>query len=362
MRTIKMPKSAHTFTKTILEMDLVGYSDLARMLEENLDVGAVKALEEQILQFIDYGLTEIGLQRNDIVIDTAGDNAILMFDDAATMHAFAQAIQTQILVHNVSKSFELAKRWFRMGAATGTVLIMPADRKIFGSTISRAVRLEAAAEIGQLVIDLPTFDALPDNLKTTYRSSEIIHGKRAERFEARRCTLINVPKTSRKSIRPAPNRSRIDFRSEASPRASLDDRPAIAVLPFANIGDDPDQTYLSDGITEDVINELASWRLFPVIARSSTFLFRGQAIDITQLGKKIGARYIVEGSINKIGQRVRISARLVDVVTCVQLAAERFDQNFDEITRIQDQVAEMIVGAMAPEVLRIERHRVLQKR
>lgn len=84
-----MPKSAHTFTKTILEMDLVGYSDLARMLEENLDVGAVKALEEQILQFIDYGLTEIGLQRNDIVIDTAGDNAILMFDDAATMHASA---------------------------------------------------------------------------------------------------------------------------------------------------------------------------------------------------------------------------------------------------------------------------------
>jgi len=91
-----------------------------------------------------------------------------MFDDAEVMHKFAQAVQSQTLAHNAVRSIESAKRWFRMGAATGVVLVTPGERRIVGSTIVRAVRLEAAAEIGQLVVDLTTFDALPDNLKRLY--------------------------------------------------------------------------------------------------------------------------------------------------------------------------------------------------
>jgi adenylate cyclase len=356
-----MTESAHSLTKTILEMDLVAYSDVARLLEENLNVEVVKIFQDQIQRFVDYGLSAVRLHRDDVVIDTAGDNAILMFDDVETMHKFAQAVQTQTLAHNSSRSLESAKRWFRMGAATGIVLIMPAERRVFGTTIARAVRLEAAAEIGQLLVDLPTFDALPDEIKETYSGVDIVRGKRAERFECRRCTLIDVPRIEEIAVQPPQDRPRSKFRGNTPSSSALDDRPAIAVLPFSSIGNDASQAYLSDGITEDVINELAGWRFFPVIARSSTFVFKGQATDIKQVRKKTGARYLVEGSVNKTGRRLRISARLIDAVTGRQLASERFDRGLEELSEIQDQIAQMIVGSIAPEVLRIERHRVSQK-
>jgi class 3 adenylate cyclase len=130
----------HSLTKTILEMDLAAYSDVARLLEENLNVEAVKALQDQIQHFVDHGLEQMSLKRDDIVMATAGDNAILMFDDAATMHKFAQAVQAHTLAHNAGLSIDLAKRWFRMGAATGSILVVPAEHRIVGSTIARAVR------------------------------------------------------------------------------------------------------------------------------------------------------------------------------------------------------------------------------
>src|SRR5215472_9625530 len=156
-----MEAPEHSLTKTILEMDLVAYSDVARLLEENLNVAAVKAFQDQIQHFVDYGLELMNLNRDETVVATAGDNDILMFDDAAMMHKFAQAIQARTLAHNDVLSFDSAKRWFRMGAATGTILVIPAEHRIVGSTIARAVRLEAAAKIGQLVVDLPTFESLP---------------------------------------------------------------------------------------------------------------------------------------------------------------------------------------------------------
>src|SRR5580700_6513269 len=109
-----MKVSAHSLTKTILEMDLVAYSDVARMLEENLNVAAVKEFQDQIQHFVDHGLTAVGLRRHDVVMATAGDNAILMFNDAATMHKFAQTVQENTLNYNNTRSIDLAKRWFRM--------------------------------------------------------------------------------------------------------------------------------------------------------------------------------------------------------------------------------------------------------
>lgn len=174
-------------------MDLVAYSDVASMLEENLDVIAVKTFEDQVQSFVDSGLQEVGLSRDEAVLGTAGDNAILLFDDAATMHRFAQAVQTRTVGYNRTKTTPLAKRWFRMGAATGVVLMMPAERRIVGSTIARAVRLEASADKGQLVIDVPTFEALPDDIKKAYGAEEVVKGKREEQFHVHRCTLVEVP-------------------------------------------------------------------------------------------------------------------------------------------------------------------------
>jgi class 3 adenylate cyclase len=181
-----------TSTKTVLEIDLCSYNDIATFIEENLDVAAVKAFEDQIQQFVDYGLKSINLRRDDIVLGAAGDNAVLIFDDANTMHRFAEAVHQTTLSHNRSRTVELAKRWFRMGAATGIVEFDLSKRRIVGITTARAVRLEAASEKGQLVIDLATFDALQEDLKKVYGVEEIIEGKRAERYKARRCALINV--------------------------------------------------------------------------------------------------------------------------------------------------------------------------
>jgi class 3 adenylate cyclase len=178
--------------KTVLEVDLVSYSDIARALEESLDVEAVRLFEDQIQKFVDSGLAAVGVRRKDVVLGTAGDNAILIFDNAATMHRFADSVQRETVVHNSRKSFDLARRWFRMGAATGVVRFLP-ERRIVGTTIARAVRLEAAASKGQLVVDVETFEALPDQLKNFYGAEETISGKRDERFRGRRCTFVAVP-------------------------------------------------------------------------------------------------------------------------------------------------------------------------
>lgn len=188
----KRQRSPQTSIKTVLEIDLYSYNDIATFIEENLDVAAVKAFEDQIHRFVDYGLNAVGLRRDDVVLGTAGDNAVLIFDDATTMHRFAEAVHQATAIHNRSKTVELAKRWFRMGAATGIVEFDPSKRRIVGITTARAVRLEAASGKGQLVVDLATFDALREDLRRLYGIEETIEGKREERYKARRCTLINV--------------------------------------------------------------------------------------------------------------------------------------------------------------------------
>src|SRR5262245_60363042 len=130
-------------TRTVLEVDLVSYSDIARTLEENLDVHAVKALQEQIQGFVDRGLSQVGLRREDVVFATSGDNAILIFEDAELMHRVAAAVSNVTRDHNTTRSSNLSQRWFRMGAATGDVLLDKSKRQMAGSAIARAVRLEA---------------------------------------------------------------------------------------------------------------------------------------------------------------------------------------------------------------------------
>jgi WD40 repeat protein len=181
--------------KTVLEMDLISYGDIAMVLEENLDAEAVKSFEDQIQLFVDRGLEFVGLRREDVVIGSSGDNAILTFVDPGVMHRFAHFVQQETVNYNKTKSIELARRWFRMGAATGIVLGIPEEKRIVGLTVTRAVRLEAAGNKGQLLIDLPTFEALPENLKRYYGPEEIFDGKRGEHIKGRRVKFVDVPDT-----------------------------------------------------------------------------------------------------------------------------------------------------------------------
>jgi TolB-like protein/Flp pilus assembly protein TadD len=138
-------------------------------------------------------------------------------------------------------------------------------------------------------------------------------------------------------------------------------RPAVAVLPFANMSGEPEQEYFVDGITQDIVSALSYWRWFPVIARNSTLAFKNKAVDVTEVGRKLGARYLLEGSVRKAGARIRITAQLVDTSSGHQLWAQRYDRDLTDIFEVQDELTQRIVTSLEPELQRAEQQRALRK-
>jgi adenylate cyclase len=135
----------------------------------------------------------------------------------------------------------------------------------------------------------------------------------------------------------------------------LPDKPSIAVLPFQNMSGDPEQEFFADGITEDIITLLAGWRAFPVIARTSTFTYKGRTVDVRKVGEELGARYVVEGSVRKSEGRVRVAAQLIEGDTGHQIMAQRCDRDLKDLLDLQDEVVTAIAGAIEPELLKFER-------
>lgn len=182
--------------KTVLELDLAGYSDIARELEENIGVAVVASFNEQIHTFVDAALDAVGAKRDQVVMATTGDGAILTFDEAQVAHRFAQAVHDAAQARNMKVTSVSAQRWFRIGAATGEIIQRRKTKggfEIAGTTIANAVQFEHAAQIGQFLIDVTTYDALPTDLQQQYESEEEIKGKRQEKFRARRCIMIPTP-------------------------------------------------------------------------------------------------------------------------------------------------------------------------
>jgi TolB-like protein/class 3 adenylate cyclase len=138
-------------------------------------------------------------------------------------------------------------------------------------------------------------------------------------------------------------------------------RPAIAVLPFDNLSEDAEQEYFSDGITEDLITRLSAWRWFPVIARNSTSVYKGKAVDVKRVSRELGVRYVVEGSVRKIGDRVRITAQLIDATTGHHVWAERYDRELKDVFALQDEITEAIAASMNPELRQFETERTVQR-
>jgi len=149
--------------------------------------------------------------------------------------------------------------------------------------------------------------------------------------------------------------------SEAATAVNFDAHRAVAVLPFANFSGDPEQEFFADGITEDIISLLAGWRAFPVIARNSTFTYKGQTVDIKKVGQELGARYVLEGSVRKSGRRVRVTAQLIRADTNHHIMAERYDRDLTDLFELQDEIVRAIAGAIEPELLKFERERVAER-
>jgi len=210
--------NAETIQKTVVSVDLVGYTRIAGLLQDNIDPSAVAELNSQIQEFIDEALKAAGTSRDQAVMTTTGDGAILLFDSAVAADVFSEALHRASEDWN-RKRIEGAKRWFRAGAATGQVTRRSGEDGRYdyaGMTIVIAVRLEAASRPGEFLMDVPTYDSLPGKMRTRYDPEETVAGKRDERFLARRRKIVGAaPSITTTPPQPPPSRPGADSRREA---------------------------------------------------------------------------------------------------------------------------------------------------
>jgi adenylate cyclase len=237
---------------------------------------------------------------------------------------------------------------FRIGIHVGDIII--ADDDMFGDGVNIAVRLEGIAEPGGICISDDAHRQVRGKVESTLEDMGVRTLKNiAEPMRAWRVRLVGTPP-------PAP----ID-RAAALPVPEAAEQPSIAVLPFQNMSDDPDQDHFTDGIVEDIITGLSRIRWLSVVARNSSFAYRGRAIDVRQIGRELGVRFILEGSVRKTGDRVRITGQLIDTATGTHVWADRFDGGLEHAFDLQDQVTASVVGAIEPAVLRVESRRATRK-
>ena len=234
---------------------------------------------------------------------------------------------------------------FRIGINVGDV--MADGENLFGDGVNIAARIEGVADPGGICIS----GAVRDQIEGKLRFELTPKGERS---------LKNIP-------RPVPVFA-VDWRPEDPVSAgvlggslALPDKPSIAVLPFSNMSGDPEQEYFADGITEDIITALSHHRWFFVIARNSSFVYKGRAIDVKQVSRELGVRYLLEGSVRKAGQRVRITGQLIEAETGTHLWAERYDRDMADIFAVQDEITQSVVGAIEPEMLLVEGKRASRK-
>ena len=231
---------------------------------------------------------------------------------------------------------------FRIGINLGDVIAEPDD--IYGDGVNLAARLEALAEPGGICISRVVRDQIRDKLPYPLE----------DMGEQRVKNIARPVRVYRVGVSAAP----IEQQSPAAPPPlPRPDKPSIAVLPFQNMSGDPDQEYFADGMVEEIITALSRIRWLFVIARNSSFTYKGQAVDVKQVGRELGVRYVLEGSVRKAGGRVRITAPLIDATDGVHLWADRFDGSLEDVFEFQDEVAVRVAGAIEPRMEAAEIHR-----
>ena len=281
------------------------------------------------------------------LIRWTGDEVLIEFESVVEAVRCAAALRETVSRFN---QVEVPDRRIALRVGINLDDIIVEDDNVFGDGVNIAARLEALAEPGSIYVSEVVhtwvtgkvdFDFVDLGSKNLKNISEPVRVYRMGSDVARQSAALD-----RADIASPPSLGRHD------------DRRAIAVLPFLNFSDDPEQERLADGITEDIISMLAGWRAFPVIARDSTFTFKGKAVDIKKVGGQLGARYIVEGSVRKSGHRVRITAQLICADTGHHMMAERFDRDLTDLFELQDEITRIIAGALEPELLKFERNRI----
>jgi adenylate cyclase len=270
-----------------------------------------------------------------------GDGMLVEF--ASVVDAVRTAVETQAAVAKRYAGLPEDKRIeFRVGINLGDVIIDGDD--IHGDGVNVAARLESLAEPGGVCVSDKVYEEVRDRTDFAF-----------EDLGEREVKNIDRPVRVWQWIVDAGLAA--DVPAKTDEPLSLPDKPSIAVLPFDNMSGDPEQEYFGDGIAEDVITALSRFNSLFVIARNSSFTYKGQAVDIAQVGRELGVRYVVEGSVRKAGNRVRITAQLIDAASGNHLWADRFDRDITDIFELQDEITETVVGAVEQEIGSTERTR-----
>ncbi len=318
----------------ILAADVVGYSRLIRADEEGT-LDRLKALRNEI---IDPKIAE----HNGRIVKLMGDGMLVEFASVVDAVRAAAEAQRSITEHNAGLPEEMRIE-FRIGINLGDVVIDGDD--IHGDGVNVAARLEGLANPGSICVSDAVHDQVRDRLNLAF-----------EDLGEQEVKNIDRP------VRVWRWRSDMAM-EEVAPRITkslpLPDKPSIAVLPFVNMSDDPEQEYFSDGITEDIITELSRFRSLFVIARNSSFTFKGQAVGVTEVGRSLGVQYVVEGSVRKAANRVRVTAQLVEAETGIHIWAERWDRELEDIFAVQDELVATIVATLP---VRVDDARVEHRR
>jgi adenylate cyclase len=283
------------------------------------------------------------------IFKETAETVLADFDGSVKAVRCAAALRDEVVQRN-QKLPEEERIAVRIGINFGDIIVEEGD--IFGDGVNIAARVEALARPGSVYLSGTAYDQVADTVDFDFEDL----GPQSLKNIARPIRVYRMAgemaELSEKLVAAA--------MVSASP-AGFDDRRAIAVLPFANFGGDPEQEFFADGVTEDIISMLAGWRAFPVIARASTFTYKGRTVDIKKVGEELGALYVVEGSVRKSGRRVRVTVQLIRADNNHHIMAERYDRDLTDLFELQDEITQAIVAAIEPELLKFERERVAER-
>ena len=314
----------------ILSADVKGYSRLMGE-DEEATVRTITTYREVIGSVVQ--------KHRGRVVDSPGDNILAEFASVVDAVRGAVEIQEELKSRNAELA-ENRRMEFRIGINLGDVI--HEEERIYGDGVNVAARVESLADPGGICISRSAYDQVKKKLTLGYEYL----GEH---------TVKNITEPVRVY------RVRLDASRGVDRELKLPKKPSVAVLPFVNMSGDPEQEYFSDGITEDLITDLSKVSGLFVIARNSVFTYKGKAVKIRQVGRELGVRYVLEGSVRKVGDRVRITAQLVDTTTEGHLWAERYDRDLEDIFALQDEVTQKIVAALAVALTEEEEDRLARK-
>jgi adenylate cyclase len=320
----------------ILAADVAGYSRLMGADEE----GTHERLKAHLGELVNPKIAEHWGR----IVKNTGDGFLAEFASVIDAVRCAVEVQRGMAERNAGTLPE-QRIEFRVGINLGDVIAERED--IFGDGVNIAARLEGLAEPGGVLVSNTVHDHVRDRLPFVFEDL----GEQQVKNIARPVRVYRVLDTSGAKASS----------SSASPPLALPDKPSIAVLPFANMSGDPGQEYFADGIAEDVITALSRYPSLFVIARNSYFTYKGRAVDVKQVGRELGVRYVLEGGLRRAGNRIRVTAQLVEAETGKHVWAERYDRDLADIFAVQDEIAEAVTIAIAPAIAAAEQQRAMRK-